>query len=299
MLSPITLLSFLNTKMDKDVTDPEQAFHVTSDSAAFAVQFLIGPYLLFFTGENADSGTAEPAAAVAEGQHEAAAQHRWTTAAFRLPHPQLSPDAILDLVHGLRQDLFPRFEESLGVESIYATGYSVLVSETAVEVRRTQIRSLLFGGGALAFLLLLILRSPRLWIVAMATNGATLLCLLNLLWVTGSPMNLYSTVLTASLLAIIVDDTIHLLVVYRRARRIGDAAVDVGLHHVGGSLILSSACLAAGFGLFAVSSLPIYRQFAWSAAAGIILALYWDWIPLPAWARRMHPPESEPSPPRD
>ena len=68
---------------------------------------------------------------------------------------------------------------------------------------------------------------------------------------------------------------------YKRYRRTTHDPVAATMQRVAPSIMLSSACLAGGFLVFLSSSLPDYRQFGYSAAACIGLALFWDLLILP------------------
>ena len=279
VLSPVTLLRALELRLASGgASGGANATRIRRQTAEYAIQQLIRPYIEFFRHRT------DPAAGGAANAFTDWMRHLMSTEGDRLRFgcriPHLSPDAVRALVTRLEERVFRPFEASLGVERIYATGYAVLVSEAAAEVRATQARSLVGGGAVLALLLLLVLRSPLQWALAVATNALTVGSVLSFLWLVSASLHLYSGVLMAALLGVLVDDTVHLLWFVRQARDQPDP-VDAALRQVAPSIVLSSVCLGAGFAVFALSSLPIYRQFAWTAAAAIALALFWDVAALP------------------
>ncbi len=279
VLSPVTLLKYLNTKLEPD-QDPVTEFRVTDRAAKFAVRWLVAPYLSWFAGTEAADNESPLVAALRDSMKQLLSTDG-TRVRFGCRIPEMQPEAVLSLAERLQREVFPEFETDPRIASIYTTGYSVLVSETAREVGATQLRSLLWGGAALAILLFLVLRSWRIWALAIVANVMTVVALANLLWAAQIHLNLYSTVLTVSLLAIIVDDTLHLLLACKQ-----HGSIDRALQEVGPSLRLSSVSLAAGFGLFFASALPVYQQFAISAICGIGLAYLYDVWVLPAALRR-------------
>jgi hypothetical protein len=284
VLSPVSLLSYLNTKI-VDQADPAQHFHPTRESAVFAIRFLILPYLKFFRGEPETTSQSSLLNSYRDQMRQLLSREgNRLRFGCRIPH--LDPEEILSLTEELRNNLFARHQPLLGADSIYTTGYSVLVSRTTQEVQRTQMRSLLVGGLALALVLLVVLRSPILWLCAVLSNTLALAALANLLWLFALPLHLYSTVLVASLLGVIVDDTLHLLLWYRHYRKRTDQPMRNALRSVRGAMILSSLSLGAGFALFLISELSVYRQFACCAMAGIALALWYDLKLLPALVER-------------
>jgi predicted RND superfamily exporter protein len=244
-------------------------------TAEYAVRHLIRPYLALLEA---------PAAAAGRLTAFTAAMRQLLSASgdrlrfgCRIPH--LSPEGMQALIAVL-QPVFRDFEQQLGSPRIYATGYAVLVAAAAAELRATLGASLLGGGAVLAILLLAVVQSLRLWALALAINALTAVSILNAMWLGGASLQPYSAVLTAALLGILIDNTVHLLLAVRRHRRQPNA-VAAALREVAPPIALSSACLAAGFAAFALSDLPMYRQLAWTATAATALGLLWDLGVLP------------------
>lgn len=279
------LMKYLNTRMQR--ADPEtmlDAWKVGPETARFAGRFLLGPYLDLARREGPKSALV---LALEErlGQLLSAdgTRLRWHG---RLAEP--SPALILALQERLRPVL-EREAARLGAEGADVTGSSIAFARTTEAVRDTQMRALLQGAIGLGLFLVLALRSLRLGALAVLVSAAAVVVTLNGLWLLRAELNLYSTVLTATVLGVIVDDTLHLLAVRRRAGGSSSWRTRVALARAGWPILATSLAMMAAFAAFAVSPLPLYRQFALTGIAAVVAALVFDLVVvtvLMGWRRR-------------
>lgn len=284
LVSPVRLVRYVNTRFVGEEERPwEERFRVTGRAVRFVLRWLLSPYLQMSPGGTEETGGFMERYRLAMQQILSVSGTRLRFAC-RVPH--LAPEAILDLRQRLREQVFARHRAALPAEDIYATGSTVLLARTAREVRETQAASLLLAGCALAAVLLLAVRSLRLWFPAVAVNVLTVSGLLSLVHISGTSVGLHTAVLLATILAVAVDDTIHLLVAARSGA--GDAG-DRAMKAVAPSVTLSSLALAGGFAVFFLSGLPLYDQLATGAVAGIALAWFWDLQVLPRLVRPRKP----------
>ncbi|MEM7201246.1 MAG: MMPL family transporter [Planctomycetota bacterium] len=285
VLSPVTLLRALQARLDPaDATAPTEPLR--RSTADYAIRHLLRPYLRL--ADQVAPETASPLIATFRDWMRHLLATTGNQLRFGCRVSRLDADALLKLVARLRAEVFSRFETELGVRRIEATGYAVLVAEAAAEVRATQVQSLAFGGGALALLLWLVARGTRRWLLALAANALTLSGVVTVMWLLRATLDPFSAVLAASLLAVLIDDTIHVLWALRQASAEGAAdPTAAALQRVSPPVLLSSLCLAAGFAVFFCSALPQYQRFAATALAAIGLALVWDLYALPAALRRV------------
>jgi len=99
------------------------------------------------------------------------------------------------------------------------------------------------------------------------------------------PLSASTALIGSVFLGLVVDDTIHFLHGYERARRAGaDArsAVAASFRSCGRALVVTSLVLGLGFGAAAIGSLSTTVEFAVVSAAVIALALLADVVLLPA-----------------
>ena len=92
--------------------------------------------------------------------------------------------------------------------------------------------------------------------------------------------------MSATSLGIIVDDTVHFLAKYRRARREHGydqpEAIRYAFHNVGRALTANSLILAAGFAVLALSTFKVNFEMGLLTALAIGVALAFDFLVLPA-----------------
>jgi predicted RND superfamily exporter protein len=152
-----------------------------------------------------------------------------------------------------------------------ATGLSIVYANMSTR----NIRSMLFGTVleliVISGLMLIVLRSVRIGLISLAPNVVPALMAIGLWGYLGGEVNLAVSVVYAMTLGIIVDDTIHLLSHYLRARREQGMEAEAAVHHavssVGVPVIITSVALVIGFGVMALSG------FAVSSLMGLLCAL--------------------------
>ncbi len=151
---------------------------------------------------------------------------------------------------------------------------------------RSQARSAALAAGVIGLTLAGLWRSVRLAGRALAANGvAVALALAGAGWA-GVPLNSVTVMAGALALGVAVDDSVHLLTHWQRARRAGGTnreALVAALAVKGPPIVWTSVVLTGVCGLFARSGFPPVAQFglllagAFAAALGAVLVL------LPAW----------------
>ena len=91
---------------------------------------------------------------------------------------------------------------------------------------------------------------------------------------------------TATSLGIVVDDTVHFLAKYLRARREKGlerpAAIRYAFQTVGRAILSTTVILASGFAILAISTFRINAQMGLLTALAILIALPVDFLLLPA-----------------
>ena len=105
------------------------------------------------------------------------------------------------------------------------------------------------------------------------------------LWITGAGLQLTTVIALTIAFGIAVDDTIHFLANYRRARNSGYGHVDAverTLEHVGPALIATTLILCAGTFIVIFSALPQVALFGTLTVLTLLLALAGDLVILPA-----------------
>lgn len=155
---------------------------------------------------------------------------------------------------------------------------------------RTQIISLISGNliaiGLITLVLTLALRSFRHGLLSLIPNLTPALVGFGIWALLGGTINVGISIVFGMTLGIIVDDTIHFLTKYLRARRehgySAEDAVRYAFDTVGRALVVTTIVLVSGFVILSQSSFGMNEGMAKVTTIIIISALVIDFLMLPA-----------------
>ena len=158
------------------------------------------------------------------------------------------------------------------------------------EVSRRTINNMLFGTfvGLLLISALLIgaLRDLRLGLISIAPNLLPSMLALGLWGLFVAEINMAVSVIVAMTLGIVVDDTVHFLSKYKRARRERRLDPDEAVRHafrtVAGALVTTSMILCSGFAVLMLSTFRVNSVTATLVVTTLVIALIIDFLLLPA-----------------
>ena len=189
-------------------------------------------------------------------------------------------DALRDFVETTDRQL-----RDAGLEDAQLSGFRVLTSFASMDM----IRSMQQGLTLAVFISIIIIGLAfRSWKVALASFIPNLLPILGTefyLWTSGAGLQLTTVIALTIAFGIAVDDTIHFLANYRRARIEGFVhaeAVDRALERVGPALIATTLILCAGTFIVIFSALPQVALFGTLTVLTLLLALAGDLVILPS-----------------
>lgn len=184
-----------------------------------------------------------------------------------------------------------------GIEK-YIGDRAEVTTTGAVHTLLSTVSSLLFNvlrSFGVAFvvitvLMVLMLGELRLALVAMVPNLLPIAIIAALMGLLGIPIDMANLLIASIALGIAVDDTIHFLHHFRaHFIRHGDReqAIRYSFRHSGRALVTTSAILAAGFAVFAVSRVVSLQRFGALIATTVVIALAIDLVFTPALLRTM------------
>ncbi|BBM83169.1 efflux RND transporter permease subunit [Candidatus Uabimicrobium amorphum] len=288
-ISPATLMASLNWKFEYDTNQDARAenFRVVAKTTDFAISWLVKPFLLFFEG-NASEKKGDDILSYYRSQMQQlfSTDGKYTRIGCRLRSDD--PLKILALERNLQKTL-DKYARLLNAK-MYCTGYSLLLANTATNIYETQYISILWGSLFIAILFWVIIRSWRLTVLAVFVNMMSLFGVVSVFVLCGFEITLYTVVLLAGLIGIMVDDTIHFMVHYNyycKYEENFDNRVAKTLQQVKPAIISSSLILIGGFSVFFMSQLRVYHSFGFIFQTGILLALFWDCYALPTFMHIM------------
>ncbi len=134
-------------------------------------------------------------------------------------------------------------------------------------------------------LMIFALGSLRLGLISIVPNMAPAIIGFGLWALISGEINLGLSVVVTLTLGIVVDDAVHFLSKYQRARKQGQSAeeaVRYAFHTVGRALWITTVVLVAGFSVLAMSSFRLNADMGALSAIVIFIALVVDFVFLPA-----------------
>ncbi len=149
-------------------------------------------------------------------------------------------------------------------------------------------------------LLIFALRSLRIGLVSMVPNLVPAIMGFGIWGLLVGEVGLALSIVTGMTLGIVVDDTVHFLSKYLRARREKGAdaasAVRYAFDNVGRALLFTSVVLVAGFAILATSAFKLNSDMGLLSALIVTLALIADFLLLPALLMKLEEKKRCPSP---
>jgi predicted RND superfamily exporter protein len=171
---------------------------------------------------------------------------------------------------------------------LYTTGASPTIMFSHIGMRNiiSMLGGTAFALVAISLLLILFFKSVRFGLLSLIPNIAPAGMAFGLWGLVDGEIGLGLSVVTAMTLGIVVDDTIHFMSKYLRARRLQglDAtnAVRYAFSTVGIALWTTSVALAAGFLILSTSSFSLNAEMGLLVAIVIMFAIVVDFLLLPA-----------------
>lgn len=172
-----------------------------------------------------------------------------------------------------------------GTGNVKVTGLYPLILESQEEMIRTLTRSLGMAMVAIAVLLMFIARSVPLVMAVAIPNLTAVFTVFLFMRLLSIPIDLITVTIAAVVLGIAVDDTVHLLMSYRKhiaTEKSSMLAIQKSIRQVGAPVIMTSVILGIGFLTFSTSSFLPIAEFGVLMCAAIFTALVLDLVATPA-----------------
>ena len=179
------------------------------------------------------------------------------------------------------QDWLQTNAPSLATE---ASGISIVFAHLSQRNINSMLVGTLIAMGLISLILMLVFRNVRLGLLSLVPNLIPLVMSFGLWGYLFGNVGLAASVVAAMAFGIIVDDTIHFMSKYLKARREGLAAPEAvrsAFRTVGQALLTTTAVLAAGFLVFASSGFEVSWALGLLVTFTIVLALLADFLLLP------------------
>jgi predicted RND superfamily exporter protein len=165
------------------------------------------------------------------------------------------------------------------------TGQAALFSTVLESIMSSSIRSYLIALAVIGLIMVWVAGRVRLGLAAMIPNLGPIFMTMGAMGLLGFPFDLEAMLIFSITLGLVVDDTIHLILGFKRnsARGLSTGeAIRQTLLTSGKAVAGTSLVLGLGFLVFGFSSLSGLRNFGLMTALAILLALVADLILAPA-----------------
>ena len=166
-----------------------------------------------------------------------------------------------------------------------ATGLSMMYAFLSERNVRSMIGGTFLALVVISLILLFVLRSIPIGLLSLAPNLVPAIMTFGIWGYINGEVNLAVSVVGAMTLGIVVDDTVHFLSKYLRARRelgmTAEQAVSHAIETVGMALVLTTVALVLGFIVLAQSGFSVSSQMGLLSAITIAIALVADLLFLP------------------
>lgn len=184
------------------------------------------------------------------------------------------------------EDLNAWIQENMPEVQARAVGVPMMFGRLMTAAIPGMMFSLVVSLILITIVLGLTFRSVKVALFSMIPNVWPIVMIFGVVGLSGYVVNLSVAIVGMITLGIAVDDSVHFLVKYLMARRNGldkDASINQTFHQVGGPLLFTSVILVAGFGVLMLSEFSLNSDLGMFCSAVIALALYADFIVLPAF----------------
>lgn len=190
------------------------------------------------------------------------------------------------------QSLVIAKEEGLNDYNLKISGRPLIMLNTMFHVVDSQVMSLSLALLTITIVLTLQLRSIKMGLFSIVPNAIPILMTMGIIGWSGIYLSTGISMVAAVALGIAVDDTIHMLWAYQKARGEGASAKDAVVQmfdNVGMAVMNTSLILCVGFLGLISSQIHPSTDFGLLLAAACFLALVYDLFLLPALLLKWKP----------
>lgn len=155
------------------------------------------------------------------------------------------------------------------------TGSSSLIAKTIDNIARGQLTSLFFALLSIYVVLLLVFKTWGVALVALLPNALPLSVFFGYLGITGTPLNITTSMVATVVLGIAIDDSIHFLTRFQKEfSRVSSSAIAIQrtLEAIGRPVTLTTLALCAGFVTLSIGELQNQLEFGLLSAGSLFIA---------------------------
>lgn len=136
------------------------------------------------------------------------------------------------------------------------TGLFVLLTFLIESLLRDQVYSFAAAGIGIGLMMTIAFRSWRIGLISLVPNLFPIVCLIGTMGWLGVPVNIATAMIASVSMGLTVDNSVHYLTAYRRARRQGlsvSRSIERTQTQVGRALVFANVALVSGFSVLTLS----------------------------------------------
>lgn len=169
--------------------------------------------------------------------------------------------------------------------TITITGTLPILASTITKSIKSSIESYLYAFIVITVLMILLIGDIKLGLIAMIPNITPILFGVSIMVVYDLPLDMFTILIGAIAIGLVVDDTIHFMHNFKRYNLIHNdvnKAIRLTLRSTGSAIFVSSVVLSAGFFVFMFANMNNLFNFGLITGVTIMVAMFSNLILAPA-----------------
>lgn len=182
-------------------------------------------------------------------------------------------------------DLFNRLtnfiDRNVTESKVIITGANALKVGFLKFILNAQVNSVIFAFSMITIMMMIVFRSVRTGLITMIPNIIPIILILGFMGITGRKLGMLNAMISAIIIGIAVDDTIHFFSHYRSVRcreKNEETALSITLAEVGRPMFFSSVALLTGFSVVSLSSMNNVADFGILTSLAVLVSLLSDFF---------------------
>ena len=180
--------------------------------------------------------------------------------------------------------------------TVSITGTLPILSDTITKSIKSSIESYIIAFGVIAILMIILLGSFKLGLLSMFPNLTPIMIGIALMVVLDMPLDMFTILIGAIAIGMVVDDTIHFMHnfsrYYSQTNNV-DEAILLTVNSTGRAIFITSIVLSSGFFVFMFASMTNLYNFGLITGAVVLMAMASDLILVGAMMKLIIKPDEQ------
>ncbi|PID39454.1 MAG: hypothetical protein CR984_06945 [Proteobacteria bacterium] len=171
--------------------------------------------------------------------------------------------------------------DNVKTSEVVITGANALKVKVIDYILQAQITSVLLAFAMISVMMVIVFGSLRIGLIAMLPNVFPIVFVLGFIGITGRNLGMMNAMISAVVIGIAVDDTIHFFSHYRESRRQAkdaESALINALEGVGRPMFFTSVALTLGFSVVMLSNMVNVAEFGVLISLAVLISLISDFF---------------------